>query len=74
MQTHKYKPGDYIVVTGKASPKLIGKTVRIHAIYGEHYMIDLMLDILTAYPVWCQKQCEANSHLDTTMVILYAQS
>lgn len=69
----KYKENDYIVVTGKATDNLVGKTVRVHKCYPHDgdYMIDTMLPEMQFYPLWSAKSCEDNSHLNITMTVLY---
>ena len=68
----KYKVGDYIVVTGKCADYLLGKTVKIQDIYGDHYMIDTMRTEDSYYPIWTKEVCENNSYININMMILFA--
>lgn len=69
----KYKENDYIVVTGKASDDLIGKTVRVHRAYesDDEYMIDNRLPDQQFFQVWSRESCDNNSHLNVAMTVLY---
>jgi hypothetical protein len=76
----KYKPGDYIVVTGKCSDNLIGKTVQVVEIYDDCYLIrltDEVSDKLTAITgkaitkPWRIDIADANSKLNKARTVLY---
>ena len=67
----KYKPNDYIIVTGECTPNLIGKTVRIHNVYDDCYMVDLMMDSVIEHKIWKIEICDKNSQLNEAMCVLY---
>ena len=72
MQTSKYKPGDYILVSGKCDEDLIGRTVRIHSIEYDCYMLDLLDYPCAFYPVWLIEIADQNSMLNEAATVLYA--
>ena len=76
----KYKPGDYIVVTGKCTPNLMGKTVQVVEIYDDCYLIrliDAVSEKLEAYAgkaitrPWRIDIADANSKLNKARTVLY---
>lgn len=65
----RYKINDYIKIIGGCNIYFINKTVRIHEICGDCYMIDLLNG--SYYRPWSIRSADLNSHLDITATILY---
>lgn len=73
MKKPKYKPNDYIVVTGSSDNKFVGTTVKVVSIeHGEVYLIDTLHEDVNYYPAWSIDKCDSNSELNVAMTLLYS--
>lgn len=69
--TPAYKVDDYIIVKAKAMPTLLNKTVRIAAVIGDCYLIDLLDD--GDFRPWKCDIADVSTVIDKARTILYAK-
>lgn len=69
----KYKEGDYIIITGQCDKEYLNKSARIHLIYDDCYLID-MLGLNSYHIPWKQVIADANSKLNEHMCVLYGKN
>lgn len=70
----KYKPGDYIILTGSCDTKFIAKSVKVNSIVSNYYFLDMMDDSIHYYLPWKIDVADVNSYIDSSRTILYGKN
>lgn len=70
---HKYKKGDYLIVTGNCKPDCIGITVQVYEVHTDDYLITIRPGEEGEWVrAWSKIKCEEGSKLNLAMNVLYA--